>query len=263
MEFMRHERLDYNLSYFSWDTDPINIQQEIESQLEKHRVPVVTIEPWAFGHLSNTNILVDTSAGKYDVTITHICRKLGLLNTPIIVRWGHEMELNGHRYPWAGQSPENYKSAYEHFVDTCKSSDNNRKLLFMWSPSGESSAVLYWPRSDAVDIIGLSVYSYDKWDEKYLGNKRSFIQVFAPKYLRVMGLNRPILIAEMGVTGSDDYKDSWLRAMSWQATYFSRLIGYIYFNDRDVENSWGVDLPAPDWTIHNLDFLTKRDDAII
>jgi endoglucanase len=124
----------------------------------------------------------------------------------------------------------------------------------MWSPSGEEGSQKYWPKSEYVDLIGISVYSYNLWDIGHLGKARTFMEVFLPKYWRLSKFDKPILIAEMGVTGSDEYKHSWLRSMSWQINIFPKIIGYVYFNDFDVESAWGTEFPTPDWRISRLDF---------
>jgi cellulose synthase (UDP-forming) len=246
------EKLDYDLSYFSWDADPMKIKAYIQDRQDKDRLPIVTLEPWPTGSKTDQNVLQETTSGKYDNIITNICKQISDTREKIIVRWGHEMEIKNHRYPWSGQDVISYKDAYKYFVDRCRDTDPNKNIYFMWSPSGESGLEQYYPGSRYVDMIGLSVYSFDQWDEKNLGAKRSFVEVFNPKYFRVIKFWEPIIIVELGVTGTEEYKTSWIRNALFLSIFYPRLVGAIYFNSEDVASSWGLDLPTPDWRIRSL-----------
>lgn len=249
-----HIKLDYELSYSSWSEDPEKIKSDAIKIAKSSRTPIMTIEPWATNGNSNDNILKDIILGKYDLIVENICGSLSQTKEHMILRLGHEMDIEGSRYPWSDKDPQEFANAYRHFVDTCKSQDKNSKISFMWSPSGEHDSNLYWPSDGYVDYIGLSVYSFDLWDIKNLGKRRSFLGVFLPKYLRVHSYEKPVIIAEMGVTGSKIYKEKWIKRAVYLMKLFPNLQGFIYFNAQDVQNAWGADLPTPDW---RTDFIDK------
>jgi len=106
-------------------------------------------------------------------------------------------------------------------------------------------------------MIGLSVYSFDLWDINNLGKKRGFLSVFAPKYIRMMGFGKEIIISEMGVTGTEEYKTSWIQDAKMILSRLPMITGVIYFNSPDMPNTWGEDVPTPDWGVHNLQEIFK------
>jgi beta-mannanase len=43
---------------------------------------------------------------------------------------------------------------------------------------------------------------FHEWDLAHYGKVRSFDEIFVEKYGRVAGFNKPVMIAELGVTGT-------------------------------------------------------------
>jgi cellulose synthase (UDP-forming) len=241
----------YELLYASWSNNVSPLHTQVKNSIDKKRIPVITIEPWPLQEYNDTHVLASTAQGRYNHVIDTTCSDLKTFDTDIIIRWGHEMEINSTRYPWSKGNTQEYINAYRVFVTRCKTYDTHNHLFFMWSPSGEAGSELYWPGKDFVDIIGVSVYSFDKWDEQNSGHKRTFEEIFAGKYNRLKKFGKPIMIAEMGVNGTSDYQQQWLQAMRVAAPHYSKLLGYIYFNSKDIEGAWGPSYPTPDWTITN------------
>jgi len=159
------------------------------------------------------------------------------------------MEMSNSRYPWAGASPALFKEAYQKFVNLCKSKINSDNVKFVWSPAGEQGLENYWPGAEYVDLIGLSVYSYDQYEYKYFNRRRTFQEVFLPIYQRVEKFGKPILIAEMGVTGTDDYKIKWVENVINELNLYPRTVGFVYLNTLDPQAIWEVGLGNPDWRL--------------
>ena len=235
------------LHYFSWDEDPQIINRILQSSISENLRPIVTLEPWPQNR--DRQFLDSINQGKYDDTINQVCTSLSALEHEIIIRWGHEMDLLNSRYPWAGKEANLFINAYQYFVEKCRTVDVNSNFIFMWSPSGDNLATEYWPGKQYVDIIGVSVYSFDLWDQKEFGHQRSFLQIFYPKYRNLAGFDRPIMIAEMGVTGTVEFQKKWLKKAFFQMKFFPKLMGAIYFNSLDNVGVWGKDLPVPDWRL--------------
>jgi endoglucanase len=180
--------------FFQWNIDSKNIQTAANQIDASGRIPLITLEPWPDTNLpSSDNLLVDIKNGLYDKTITNICSGLSQ-KTLTWIRWGHEMEVTTSRYPWAGKNPQDYISAYQHVVTTCRQA--NPEVKFIWSPAGQNNLKNYWPGGNYVDYIGLSVYSFDQWDNNNYGYQRNFSQVFSPEYNLVKSYNKPIIVAE-------------------------------------------------------------------
>lgn len=249
--FIEEKGVTMTANYFAWNKDLSVISTELKIANERQREFLVTIEPWpepvGFKYESNDDLLKAIIAGEYDKTTNDICGILSKSQVPVYIRWGHEMELVNSRYPWSHGTPELYIQAYRHFVDTCRINGNIFK--FVWSPAGELGLDGYWPGGKYVDVIGLSIYSFDQYDEKYIGHKRSFKEVFMPRYDRVKKYGKPILIAEMGVTGSDNYKLEWIGWMMNDLHNYKKLIGFVYLNTMDPQAVWEEGLDNPDWKL--------------
>jgi endoglucanase len=249
--FSNEKDITITADYFAWNKNLNRITAELDKVNKDQKTFLITIEPWpkpeGYKYESNDDLLKAIIDKKYDGEINNICSTLASSTVPIYIRWGHEMELSNSRYPWSSGNPDLYIGAYQHFVDTCRVKDASFK--FVWSPAGEAGLEKYWPGDKYVDIIGLSIYSFDEYDMRHVGHKRSFKEVFEARYNRVKIYNKPILIAEMGVTGSDAYKMEWLGAMFKEMNDYKKLIGFVYLNTIDPQAQWEDGLSNPDWRL--------------
>lgn len=241
--------LTWQSEYVAW-TDPVEkITASIRSAHENARLPIITLEPWARSTdlvQKGDPFLIKVIGGEYDAEINTVCGAMAN-SGEILIRWGHEVEVVNGRYPWSGTSHAVYIDAYKHFVELCKKSSAN--LKFVWSPAGDPGAEQYWPGADYVDYVGISVYSYDVWELAQGHAQRSFADIAGPKLKRVAGYNKPIIVIEMGVTGSEDYKTNWLTNIKVKDLQSPNLVGMVYFNSRDVDGAWGSKDPTPDWRL--------------
>ena len=249
--FVLEKGITMTADYFAWNKDLSVITTELQKATREQRSFLVTIEPWpepvGFQYASNNDLLKAIIAGKYNQTTDNICNILSTSQVPVYIRWGHEMELENSRYPWSHGTPELYIQAYKHFIDRCRTKGNFFK--FAWSPAGEAGLEKYWPGEKYVDVIGLSIYSFDRYDEKHIGHKRSFKEVFMPRYDRIKNYGKPVLIAEMGATGTDDYKLEWVGWMMNDLHNYKMLMGLVYFNAFDPQAVWEEGLDNPDWRL--------------
>lgn len=246
--FILEERITLQNGFFGWYDQSPTLENFLKETKDLGRIPLVTLEPWqnpAIG--DDNNLLKDISNGKYDETIDTICQRLSSSEQVIWIRWGHEMEHTTKRYPWAGGNPEGFVTAYRRFVDRCREKSQN--FVFVWSPAGDAGLEPYWPGEKYVDYVGISLFSFEAWEVRNGGTQRSFADILGDKYARVKNFGRPILIAEMGVTGTDEQKRSWMEAGAASLRRFPLLKAAIYFNSQDVEGAWGAELPTPDWRI--------------
>ncbi len=249
--FTDENKITITSSYFAWNKDKNLVVSMLDDVISKHRTLLITLEPWpkpvGFRYKNNDALLEAIILGEYDDFSREICSILSKSDSLVYVRWGHEMELNNSRYPWTNGTPELYINAYRRFVDICR--EQGKKFRFVWSPAGEVGLEKYWPGDEYVDIIGLSIYSFDQYDEKYVGHKRSFKEIFQPRYDRVKNYKKPVLISEMGVTGTDDYKLEWLGWMMKDLKNYKKLLGFIYLNTQDPQAIWEQGLGNPDWRL--------------
>lgn len=213
---------------------------------DRNRWLMITVEPHALEG-RGSQVLNDVATGAYDPIIESLCKRIGSLQAPALVRWGHEMESRDVRYPWSGANNDSYIAAYRHFAEKCRA--DAPKIYLVWSPKGAPGLAKYYPGRTFVDLVGLSIYELPSYDLDHSGKVISFRDTFAPKYERVMVFNRPIIIAEMGVSGDPKYQARWMADFFRCASNFPLLRTAVYFDGKDNPGAWPERYGTPDWTI--------------
>jgi cellulose synthase (UDP-forming) len=214
---------------------------------ERNRWLMITIEPFASDGRDRYHLLDDIVAGAYDSSIASTCRSIGSLQSPVFVRWGHEMENKDLRYPWSGANGDSYITAYRHFAGMCRA--DAPKILLVWSPRGDPSLGNYYPGETYVDLVGLSVYALPAYDLEHFGKVMNFRDAFKLKYNRAMVFNKRMMITEMGVSGDPKYQAAWMANFFRSLRYFPLLRTAVYFNGKDSPGTWPEKYGIPDWTI--------------
>jgi endoglucanase len=224
------------------------LTQAIQQANQSQQSLLVTLEPWPYPYSesSKQTLFEDIASGKYDQIIKNFCEPLKDLKKESYLRWGHEMEGSG-QYPWQQDSPEKYKQAFVYIASHCKTYTPLTRVV--WSPVGNDNLAKFYPGDQFVDIIGLSVFGFPAWEQKHYNTHYSFTNIFNSKYQRVAGYKKPIMIAELGVTGSDMYKQEWLQQAKISFANYPELEYVLYFNDINPGNTWGEEFGAPDWRI--------------
>ena len=192
-------------------------------------------------------MLAAVAQGDYDLLVDNICREIGELDKPVFLRWGQEMERVTGRYPWAVPDGEKYIKAFRYFVNKCRGWV--KEGYYVWSPAGDKGLENYWPGADVVDYVGLSVYQLPAWDQDNFGKVRSFGEVVGEKYPRVERYEKPIMVAELGVTGSKKFQRGWMEMALGEMGNFPLLKTVVYFNAKDSEGAWEEKYGVPDWHI--------------
>ena len=234
--------------------DQTEMVKNLQASIAKNRWPLITIESWAEEGKKDT-LLADIANGEYDGQIEKICGDIGSINNPVFIRWGHEMEIVSGRYPWAVSDGQIYQQAYKHVVNKCR--ENIGQAYWVWSPAGSKGLEKYWPGGENVDYVGLSVYAFDEFDQKNYGRRLAFEEIFADKYGRVKGYNKPVIIAEMGVNGSREQQEWWMKGFYAGADNYPLLKTAVYFNAGDSAEAWGQEYSVPDWRISPQVFAGK------
>jgi endoglucanase len=212
----------------------------------RKRWTMLTVEPWPKHRDNVGNILAIIKDGEFDSQINQFCSEIDKSPQPVFIRWGHEMENLIGRYPWSTENHQDFIEAYDHFVETCREATDNG--YYVWSPSGNDSLVSYWPNEKNVDYIGLSLFVYPEYEKRNIGYIRHFEQIFQKKYDLVKNYNKPVMIAELGITGDEEFAFIWWYNALKNLNKFNQLLTVVYFNDKDSPNTW-KDYSTPDWTI--------------
>lgn len=261
-KFASENDVDIEHIFVYWQAlDVSELKRRLAYAQKRDRAMIVTVEPYtkaANWRDGGERLFRDITDGRFDKQITTVCGAMADFKGRLLVRWGHEMEDPTARYPWARKDSEGYKSAYRYFVEACR-----RQLpaaAFIWSPKGEKNLARYYPGDAHVDYVGVAVWGLQAMDRDYFGGHRDFRQTFREKYDRVSRFGKPVLIAELGVSGDADYRRNWFGSLYDSISRrgdFSLLRGVVYFNDKEPHH-WPLGYGAPDWRINAGWFTNAR-----
>jgi endoglucanase len=219
--------------------------------LKRHRAVLVTIEPWTWSRSErNTpqHLREGIFDGSYDNNMRTICEVLNTLQSPVTVRWGHEMDDDNGQFIWAGWDAETYVAAYRRMIDVCRAAAP--KVRYMWSPTGFEGMEAYYPGDDYADVVGISVFGYQPWDQDHYDRDRTFEDIMAPRYERAATFDKPVVVAELAYSGKQAYVDMWENAVRNVGDRYPQLVGVVYFNYPEVYN-WPEGFGRPDWRVHH------------
>jgi endoglucanase len=216
--------------------------------LERNRALMITIEPWTWtrDERNTADFLRNGIAqGYYDANMRNICAVIGTLQSPTSVRWAHEMETSEGQFIWSEWNPADYISAYRRMIEICRAEapDTN----FIWSPIGLAGSEAYYPGDDYVDLVGLSIFGFQPYEEATLGRSQTFEEVLTERYDRVKGFGKPVVVAEVGYSGSAAYVADWDSTLRAPRPEMPQLVGVVYFNQVEVY-PWPDNFGLPDWT---------------
>jgi len=241
---IRHE-------YISWLTfDANKLAERLKTLTEQGIHPLLTIEPWPAGDEENGHLLRSVANGKYDSHIDRVADCLRGLEGPVYLSWGHEMDQDlAQRYPWSGRNPDEYITAYRYVVDRIRKQVTT-ELHWVWAGVLKEGSLRYWPGETYADCIGMPIYSCPDWDQRNYGYIRDFRTTFEEKRKLVQQLRKPLIITELGVSGSTDFVNFWLHQAFVSLQDYPDLKAVVFFYAKDAEGVWGSDVPTPDWRVH-------------
>jgi beta-mannanase len=236
--------------FLAWEDVDLSTLPIVDAYVHRRgRTLMITVEPWSWAsnwNMNSNELLEGIKAGDYDTNIATVCSSIARLNSPISIRWAQEMEDAVGKFIWAVWTPQDYVFAYRHFVTEC------RKHLpdadYVWSPKGGASLAKYYPGDDYVDVIGLSVFGYQPYDKRNFGGERTFEQALEPGYRLVSGFGKPVIVAELGYEGDEEYVSRWAKAVAAPHPEFPELKAIVYFNDKEVF-AWPQNFGYPNWRI--------------
>ncbi|SFJ22190.1 glycoside hydrolase family 26 protein [Celeribacter neptunius] len=218
---------------------------------ERGRSLLVTLEPWTWSRSERNTaqyLRRGIEDGRYDANMIAVCDVLRTLDSPVTLRFAHEMDDSSGQFIWSGWEPETYISAYRHMIDVCRAHAPN--INVMWSPLGDEGMEDYYPGDDYADLVGLTVFGLQAWDQAKYGHDRTFEEIFAPRYERAASFGKPVVVAELGYVGDQDYVDMWNNAVRQEVADYPSLVGVAYFNQIEVY-PWPEGFGAPDWRVKN------------
>lgn len=244
--------------------DKAMLKRKIAIAEEQGRALMISVEPYTHAsdwRAGGERLFADIGRGRFDREIRDICKRAGAVAAPVYMRWGHEMEDPDGRYPWARRDTDGYRKAFRYFVESCR--ELAPDVRFVWSPKGHRNLTGYYPGDDVVDAIGIPVWGLQKMDVDYWGRERSFGETLGEKYRRVEGFGKPVMVAELGVSGSADYKRAWYAEIFDRTTYrdrFPLLTAVVFFNDKEPYK-WPLGYGSPDWRLDKASLAALVSDG--
>ncbi|HST31639.1 MAG TPA: glycosyl hydrolase [Chthoniobacterales bacterium] len=224
-------------------------------------LPLVFWSPWDKPYEENRGpdrfSLLKIIDGTWDTYIDKWADEAKAFGKPMIVDFANEM--NGEWFPWSGQyyggsqwmpdrknwlGPETFKAAYRHVVDRVRARGaTNIKWLFhtnnyAYPMETWNFAPSYYPGSDYVDWLGLSVYGQQFRDEP----NPDIPSLVDWPYQEMCGLDpkKPIMITEWA-TGEFPYppnqpglhKPEWIKqGLDLFRTRYPRIKAAVYWHER-------------------------------
>jgi cellulose synthase (UDP-forming) len=213
---------------------------------QNRRTLMVTVEPWPAVGSADSDVLGRVVSGGADEHLRALAQ-VAAAHQPqvVLMRWGHEMDLDN-LYPWGAQDPGEYRQAFRRVVSIFRQegADNVR---FVWSPAGDESAAEYYPGANVVDYVGVTALADATWDAGFGLEPQSFDDIVGPRYARLAPLGKPMIVAELGVSGSPERQAEWLSAAGRSLAAYPRLNALVYFDAQNPPvNRISVE---PDWRL--------------
>ncbi|MGL4758766.1 MAG: glycosyl hydrolase [Patescibacteria group bacterium] len=247
--------------YFStWHPNEDQINKEIINKFNNNpqKNSLITLEPWPVYNEKYDRIrfMANIVEGKYRPQIQKFCTLVEQKSKAnISIRWGHEMDLFGSsHYPWVVANPQLFVNAYRKWVDTCN--EFTTKINYIWSPEGGKDNTRFYPGDKYVDYVGLSWYSYPAFEWYRYKKILDFDEHMSWKYNTTKGYNKPIILAEFGMTETN--KTTIISSLSNPSDIkrkFPLLHSIVIFSDSTASWIPGV-IAAPDWRV-NQNVLNK------
>jgi beta-mannanase len=249
--FANDPKISIEHIFIPWrDANLASLSEADQYARDRARSLLITVEPWTWSYHNKPEtpeeLFAGITAGSYDHLIRGLCQKSASLTSEVTIRWGHEMDLGNDRYPWSAWTPVEYVQAYRHFVDTCRATGGG--LHFMWSPRGEPSLREYYPGSDYVDSIGLTMFGFQKYEIGLYGKALSLAERLHRSYELVADYGKDVYISEFGCHGDREYMRRCLDEARTASATFPRIKGVIYFNEVETY-PWPRAPGVPDWRV--------------
>ena len=216
---------------------------------ERNRAVVATIEPWTWSRSERNTAEIlkrNLADGSYDQYMRGICAVLGTMESPVTVRWAQEMDDYTSQFIWAGWQSQDYIDGYRRAVDICRAEAPN--VNYMWSPLGYDNLPEYYPGDDYVDLVGVSVFGLQAWEQEKFGRELGFVDILTPRYNLAVQFGKPVVVAELGYVGKAAYVQKWENEVRQIYPQFPELVGVMYFNQHEVY-PWPDGYGLPDWRV--------------
>lgn len=217
-----------SIGFFSLTSETTleELKKFLTESRSEHTIPMISLEPFPTKIQSQKHNQLHTEivSGRYDDEIESILGLLKREQRPVLVRFAHEMDVKG-QYPWCFDSGKPYIDIYR-YIHTVAKNLAATNLIWVWSPQGRDNADQYWPGDDQVDIIGISVYASKAFNKNR--SLKSFESILSEKKWLGRRFNKPLIAAEVGISGNEVEQEEWLQNALQQLNK-RNIKGFFYF----------------------------------
>jgi cellulose synthase/poly-beta-1,6-N-acetylglucosamine synthase-like glycosyltransferase/exo-beta-1,3-glucanase (GH17 family) len=273
-------------TYLAWGDGPL--PQEKWKQIIQHgAIPMVTWEPWTSGFSAyseiedvrnNRKVFRHILNGYFDWYIDQMAVSLRDLNSPVFLRFAHEME--NPMYPWSrsgGNTPEEFVAAWK-YVHLRFEKLGAHNVSWVWSPWSTEGFDAYFPEGEYiqyVDWIGLTALNYGSASKDM--SSKTFEEIYRPFKSKIeeKEYKIPVMLAEFGSTSYQGengkaWVDESLSVIKYKFPEIKSLV--FFFSDWDrnwitdwrpsSEDSfidWTFDLKGIEDSLADLDLYVGRN----
>ncbi len=228
---------DFVLTFMSLAQRPSIFPEWIETVVNHHTSPVITIEPWNWGRTSNEADVYGLGPiveGRWDSWFRQLARQISESKKTVYIRFAHEM--NEGWYSW-GKQPDLYTAAWSHVRSIFR--EEGASTIWIWNPNADTNSAdgfdfqRYFPKADPPDIIGWDGYSTN--NNGYMMPSSLFAGSIREARRLWPGIPQMILETSIDRTGVGNSKaDAFYRGLVDLAIR-ERLLGIGIFNVNKVE----------------------------
>ncbi|OGC14344.1 hypothetical protein A3J90_05310 [candidate division WOR-1 bacterium RIFOXYC2_FULL_37_10] len=209
------------------------------------------------------SLLPDIIAGKYDEYLDKWAKDIKSLNTPIFLRFAHEMNIEN--LSWSGakngggkKGAETYIAAYRHVHD-CFATSGVKNVIWVWTPikwgipfEPWNHYTNYYPGNDYVDVIAMDEYNWGA--SQPWSHWQSFNDIYWQLYSELINLypSKPLIIGEFSSSEKGGDKSKWIKeAFRDIKEKYPKIKAFIWFHvDNQGERINNV-LENTDWRINS------------
>ncbi|GAB3234334.1 glycosyltransferase [Algoriphagus aestuariicola] len=243
-------------TYLSWGDGSLP-ENHWKAIVDHGAIPMITWEPFSnlFAQYKdhpdiaeNRKVLHYIAEGYFDSYIDQMALSLRSLDSPVFLRFAHEME--NPMYPWSssgGNTPEDFKNAWRH-VHYRFEALGVQNVSWVWSPWSAEGMGDYFPYgnggsvSQYVDWIGLTALNYAKASQEK--KSKSFEEIYLPFRNSITDLSLgelPVMLAEFGSTSFDEDGAAWnKRSFSGIITRYPEIKSAVLFYS-NLDKNWVTD----------------------
>lgn len=189
---------------------------------------LISLEFWNAAGTGNyqKGVLKAIINGEYDKKIRKFCQAIAERPQLVYLRWNPEMEVPAGHYPWQNQSPGPYIQAFRHFAKLCMAEAPNIRIV--WGPAGYPGTLEFWPGSDVVDMVSISLHSTSELQTSAYPKIDSMPYHIKRKLHRLRFVDKPVLVLGSEEISKEDYQQEWLQLAATEIKKAEQTIGHNY-----------------------------------